>query len=68
MATLCEHAWLFTCLVSHSAHITAHERFMHFAGQPNARLSNDQSIYEAPEGEGSRSLLITLCSPLRELA
>jgi hypothetical protein len=46
---------------------------MHFAGQPYARLSNDQSVYlsvqkMADDGTPRRSLLITICSPLRKLA
>jgi hypothetical protein len=46
---------------------------VHFAGQPCARLSNDQTIYLSDrrmrdDGTLYRSLLITICSPLRKLA
>ncbi|KAF8258666.1 hypothetical protein EI94DRAFT_1110391 [Lactarius quietus] len=59
-------------LVYHTAGVTrllsffAHWRFLHFHGQPNARLIKNQTVYTNPYPE--RTTLITLLSPAFFLA
>lgn len=45
-------------------YVFVRERFMHFHGEPNARLECDKSVYKNHAADIQRTWLITILSPV----